>query len=75
MCGDFNARLGILDHFVHDMDKVTFPIPAISTLTVRRKSRDIQVNTYGKLLAELCCGNEMIVLNGRTKGDYIGQFT
>ena len=75
MCGDFNARLGILDHFVHDMDKVTFPIPAISTLIVRRKSRDIQVNTYGKSLAELCCGNEMIVLNGRTKGDYIGQFT
>ena len=61
LCGDFN---GTLDDFVHDMDKITFPIPALK-----------HVNACGKSLAELCYGNEMIVLNGRTKRDYIGQFT
>ena len=26
-------------------------------------------------MAELCCGNDLVVLNGRTKGDLLGQFT
>ena len=27
------------------------------------------------MLSELCCANNLIVLSGRMKGDYIGQFT
>jgi hypothetical protein len=57
------------------MDWVTFPTTVLTSSIEARKSRDIHINTYGKSLAELCCGNELIILNGRTKGDYIGQFT
>ncbi|CAB3984539.1 Hypothetical predicted protein, partial [Paramuricea clavata] len=75
LCGDFNARLGTLDDYVHEMEGVTFPTTVLTGSIEPRKSRDIHINTYGKSLAELCCGNELIILNGRTKGDYIGQFT
>ena len=49
--------------------------PNGSIETESRNSKDNHCNSYGKLLAELCCGNDLILLNGRTKGDYIGQFT
>ena len=41
----------------------------------KRSSRDTYVNTYGRLLADLCIGNCMVPLNGRINGDLIGQFT
>jgi hypothetical protein len=37
--------------------------------------KTIHCNSYGKLLAELCCRNDLILLNGRMKGDHVGQFT
>ena len=33
------------------------------------------MNSYGGSLAELCCGNDLVILNGRTIGDFLGQFT
>ncbi len=74
LCGDFYARIGTLDDFVIDTGEI-LPNPVFTTSIEPRKSRDNHVNAYGRLLIELCCGNELIVLNGRTKGDLIGQFT
>jgi exonuclease III len=68
LCGDFNARLGTLDDYVHEIDRVTFPTTVLTSSIEPHKSRDIHINTYGKSLAELCCRNELIIL---TKGDYI----
>ncbi|CAB4022571.1 Hypothetical predicted protein [Paramuricea clavata] len=75
LCGDPNARLDTLDNYVHEMDGVTFPMTVLTSSIEPHKSRNIHINTYWKALAELCCGNELIILNGRMKGDYIGQFT
>ena len=35
----------------------------------------LEVNAYGKSLIDLCIGNNLITLNGRTNGDLLGQFT
>ena len=33
------------------------------------------MNSYGRSLAELSCGNDLVILNGRTIEDFLGQFT
>lgn len=72
LCGDFNARMGNLGDYVGDdsnfLNNTSFPID-------RRNSRDGFVNAYGKSLYDLCSGNGLIALNGRLKGDFVGQFT
>ena len=74
LCGDFNARTGNLDDLIFD-DRFT-NIENFTPINVpKRTSRDTQVNAYGKSLNELCIGNNLISLNGRTKGDLIGLFT
>jgi hypothetical protein len=71
LCGDFNARMGNLDDYVeHDSNFLN-----ISDQIDRRNSRDTPVNAYGRCLSEPCCGNGLIALNGRSKGDFVGQFT
>lgn len=79
LCGDFNARVGNLndyecdDNFVVDGD---FHTDFSSTINIgTRGSRDTNTNSYGKSLAELCIGNNFVILNGRTKGDFLGQYT
>ena len=44
LCGDFNARLGTLDDYVHEMDGVTFPTTVLTSSIEPRKSRDIHIN-------------------------------
>ena len=56
------------DHFTNIENFTPINLP-------KRTSRDTQVNAYGKSLNELCIGNNLISLNGRIKGDLIGQFT
>ena len=41
----------------------------------KRFSKDVNINHYGKLLVKLCIENELVTLNGRTKGDFVGRFT
>ena len=73
LCGDFNARIGSLDDFIDDSffeNETEIPV------TIgKRCSKDGHVNSYGKSLVDLCIGNSLFALNGRTKGDLIGQFT
>ena len=72
-CGDFNAKMGCLNDFVHDTpcNNVTND----NCLIEPRNLRHVTVNWYGGSLAELCCGNDLVILNGRTIGDFLGQFT
>ena len=74
LCGDFNARIGGLDDFV-DQDDLNFSNSIIESNINPRNSRDGVVNTYGRALVDLCCGNDLVVLNGRMKGDSLGQLT
>jgi hypothetical protein len=59
---------GYLDDYVDDDSNFL----NISDQIDRRNSRDIHVNAYGRGLSELCCGNGLIALNGRSKGDFVG---
>ena len=42
---------------------------------LKRSSRNTQVKPYRKSLIELCIGNTLIPLSGRTKSDLISEFT
>ena len=73
LCGDFNARIGTVEDFIdnkHLEDDIFAPFSFDPRL-----SQDHQVNAYGKSLIDLCIGNNLITLNGRTNGDLLGQFT
>ena len=73
LCGDFNARMGTVEDFIdnkHLEDDIFAPFSFDWRL-----SQDHQVNAYGKSLIDLCIGNNLITLNGRTNGDLLGQFT
>ena len=74
LCGNFNARTGTLDDFTH-VDAFLNE-GNLSTITViKRFSRDLNTNCYGTCLVELCIENNLVALNGGTKGDLTGQFT
>ncbi len=78
LCGDFSARMGNLDDCINNTSVLEDFFPSTCSFNgsiESRNSKDNHCNSYGKLLAELCCGNDFIILNGRTKDDYIGQFT
>ncbi|CAG2199053.1 unnamed protein product [Mytilus edulis] len=79
LCGDFNARCGNLLDFVSSDSTDHLPIsndnyPVDFNLNVRN-SRDTTVDTRGKELIELCLGNQIRLLNGRTLGDSLGKYT
>ena len=75
-CGDFNARPGNLDDFA-DVSWVSNCRLGVSEreLVLRRSNRDHTVNRSGLELIELCHGFKLRILNGRTKGDRLGDFT
>ena len=82
ICGDLNARTGQLEdtllnnnlnRYLQGYDECYLiedgqDIP-------RRKSRDIEVNNFGRQFVHFCKVNDLIILNGRTKSDSDGKFT
>ena len=73
LCGDFNARTGTLNDFIdNEFPENDFQIPIAIE---KRYSKDSHINNYGRSLLDLCVGNNLIILNGRTKGDFTGQYT
>lgn len=74
LCGDFNARTGNLDDFSRVDSFLTEG--NVSKITIsKRFSRNININHYGRFLVKLCIENDLVTLNGRTKGFLIRQFT
>jgi hypothetical protein len=73
LCGDFNARIGVVEDFVDNkfLEDDKYITPSLD----QRYSKDHHVNSYGKSLIDLCTSNGMAVFNGRTNGDLLGQFT
>ncbi|KAK6181906.1 hypothetical protein SNE40_009684 [Patella caerulea] len=80
--GDLNARTGhLLDYiiddspefipqleFIYDNQETTSAIPC-------RSNKDKNVNNVGKSLTDICANNNLVILNGRCKGDKHGEFT
>ena len=75
--GDFYARTGNLDDFAEDVSWVSNCRLGVSERVhvVRGNNRDHTVNKFGLELIELCHGLKLRILNGRTKGDRLGDFS
>ena len=82
ICGDLNARTGLLDdtlinnninEFIHDFDECEMICDTVEI--PRRKTRDTESNNYGRQLVKFCKINGLFILNGRTKGDDAGTYT
>ena len=77
LMGDFNGRVGNLDDRYIDDTPLTQNIPTqkpdfdIPT----RKNCDIIANSHGKKIIQLCQSMNLLIINGRTIGDAIGNLT
>ena len=87
LCGDFNARTGMLSDVpiditgndVHIDNCGMFPVTLFSNDTVitqQRVSQDKQINSYGRELIDICKSLNMFIVNGRIgKDSGVGSFT
>ena len=79
LAGDFNSRTtNCLDFIPNDnLDFVLGDVDYDSdNFELRRNNLDyVRYNNYGKTLVELCCCNNMHIVNGRLHDDVRGNFT
>lgn len=80
LCGDFNARISNEpDYIINDIDStdsfVPLPEDYIPDNVTKRNSQDTTTNSYKRHFLELLLNNSLHILNGRTLGDFKGQFT
>ena len=78
LCGDFNARVGSkADLIVDDSNKFTplYDSYDIDNQIMIRHSMDDKCDTRGQELLDLCIGQQLRLLNGRTLGDTFGNLT
>ena len=73
--GDLNARIGVDKTQQTDIPVLDNIIPQDHTQMFARSSCDSNINRYGKKLRQLCQGHDLVVANGRTPGDQLGNFT
>lgn len=67
LIGDFNCRVGDSQVIPKDL------LP--SSLAHSRLSKDVVINANGKMLLSFLEDFNLLLLNGRTKGDSLGEFT
>ena len=81
LCGDFNSRTAMLLDYVNydDIDKIqdhSYLNPNLTNFEVKRRlSMDKVATSNGRKLIESCIDNDLIILNGRTLGDFQGKYT
>ena len=77
ICGDFNARVGDKTDYLANEDEKYFSMPddAFEHVLPRFSCDSKSVNQSGKWLTDLCMDHQLYILNGRTLGDFTGQFT
>ncbi len=78
--GDFNSRTGSIQESLHIDNNITHPTFNQSEMTSEtyiplRTNEDKTVNKFGKLLIDTIEEAHMLILNGRTLGDYDGKRT
>ena len=72
--GDMNGRTGERPDFVASSDRYVDAIPS-TLIKSPRKSCDKILNKVGEKLLLLCKSYDMQIANGRTHGDFLGNFT
>ena len=75
LCGDLNSRISNISHECQDFSDF-FQFQHVShPVSVNRRSEDMILNNYGKLLLNLCTAFNLSVLNGMCHGDLQGRYT
>ena len=79
VCGDLNARIGNNVDYTEADSVAHIPVNGnwydIDVAVNKRISQDSIVDTRGKDLLDICIGNKLRIVNGRTLGDSIGKYT
>ena len=77
LVGDFNARTGTLcDQVDQHFDPNNFNSQAYySTELPTRSSKDDKTNVQGKQFIDMIKAYDLAILNGRTLGDFFGEYT
>ena len=80
MCGDFNARIGRhIDYIRNECSGVESFVPLPDDYIPQdlrdRNNKDNKTNSYKKPFLSLLINNKLHLLNGRTLGDSLGEFT
>ena len=75
--GDFNARIGNLNENYEDSGHGDQHIPISNTFSdiPNRNNCDCVINSHGEKVIKFCKAYDFKILNGRMKGDKIGNFT
>ena len=78
ICVDLNARVGNSLDITQKEDHPHLSVPLDNTfeISLPRVSHDnCTINQSGRWLIDVCVDNQLYMLNGRTLGDFTGQFT
>ena len=79
LLGDLNARIGpvnpVFEDEVHETEYLTEGKPASHPEPKERASKDVVVNSRGRLLLDFLSCSGLQVLNGRVLGDVFGEYT
>ena len=79
LCGDFNSRIQTSpDYIINDSTHHNiYDLPTDYTPDTQypRNSRDKNHNAFKKLFLDTILYNQLTILNGRTLGDYVGDYT
>ena len=78
ICGDMNARTGMLYDYVRNDSDIPIPSPlsyVIDEDELQRTSMDMSTNAQGRNLLDLCISNRLRIRNGRHNGDRQGKYT
>ena len=74
--GDFNGRTGVVDDKYLESHLTDFEIRLANSIDLPlRKNCDSTVNQQGRSILELCHNFNLNILNGRSSGDPLGNFT
>ena len=77
LMGDINARVKTLPDYLTETHDIYIPLPDNYEydLPDPRNNRDAKSNVCGTQLLELCKYAQLRILNGRTAGDSLGNYT
>jgi hypothetical protein len=81
MGGDFNARTTTLSNTIDtsNLCELLQALELVKTkhpnIVTKRQNRDASVSGWGREFLDLCCDDVLLILNGRTLGDELGEFT
>lgn len=70
LIGDLNIRIGNLQQDIAPLYRELFPAGKAI-----RKSKDEEINAKGRTYLEFCNENNLMILNGQTRGDENGNLT